>query len=50
VLVEALQVGASGPVRGPGPLRGLKHDHDAVLNGLTLPWSSGIVEGNVNRI
>jgi transposase len=30
--------------------RGLKHDHDAVLNGLTLPWSSGIVEGNVNRI
>ena len=30
--------------------RGLKHDHDAVLNGLTLPWSSGVVEGNVNRI
>jgi transposase len=30
--------------------RGLKHDHDAVRNGLTLPWSSGIVEGNVNRL
>ena len=30
--------------------RGLKHDHDAVLNGLTLPWSSGVVEGNVNRL
>jgi transposase len=30
--------------------RGLKHDHDAVLNGLTKPWSSGIVEGNVNRL
>jgi transposase len=30
--------------------RGLKHDHGAVLNGLTLTWSSGIVEGNVNRI
>ena len=30
--------------------RGLNHDHDAVLNGLTLPWSSGIVEGNVNRL
>ena len=30
--------------------RGLKHDHDAVLNGLTLPWNSGIVEGNVNRL
>jgi transposase len=30
--------------------RGLKHDHQAVLNGLTLPWSSGVVEGNVNRL
>jgi transposase len=30
--------------------RGLKHDHDAVLNGLTMPWSSGVVEGNVNRL
>ena len=30
--------------------RGLNHDHDAVLNGLTLPWSSGVVEGNVNRL
>jgi transposase len=30
--------------------RGLKHDHDAVANGLTLPWNSGVVEGNVNRI
>jgi transposase len=30
--------------------RGLTHDHDAVLNGLSLPWSSGVVEGNVNRI
>jgi transposase len=30
--------------------RGLRHDHDAVLNGLTLPWSSGVVEGNVNRV
>ncbi len=29
---------------------GLKHDRDAVRNGLTLPWSSGKVEGNVNRI
>ncbi len=30
--------------------RGLKHDHAAVLNGLTLTWNSGIVEGNVNRL
>jgi transposase len=29
---------------------GLRRDHAAVLNGLTLPYSSGAVEGNVNRI
>ena len=29
---------------------GLKRDHDAVLAGLTLPYSSGAVEGNVNRL
>ena len=29
---------------------GLTKDYDAVVNGLTLPWSSGAVEGNVNRI
>jgi hypothetical protein len=28
----------------------LKGDHEAMRNGLTLPWSSGAVEGNVNRI
>jgi transposase len=31
-------------------VRGLRRDYDAVLNGLTLPHSSGAVEGNVNRI
>jgi transposase len=30
--------------------RGIKHDYDAVLNGLTMTWSSGVVEGNVNRL
>ena len=30
--------------------RGLERDHDAVVNGLTMPWSSGVVEGNVNRL
>jgi transposase len=25
-------------------------DHDAVLNGLTLAWNSGAVEGPVTRI
>jgi transposase len=29
---------------------GLKRDHTAVVNGLTMPHSSGAVEGNVNRI
>jgi transposase len=29
---------------------GLQQDLDAVVNGLTLPYSSGAVEGNVNRI
>jgi transposase len=29
---------------------GLRRDLDAVINGLSLPYSSGAVEGNVNRI
>ncbi|RJO77686.1 transposase [Nocardia panacis] len=29
---------------------GLLKDYDAVRNGLTMEWSSGAVEGNVNRI
>ncbi|MEU4739137.1 transposase [Actinosynnema sp. NPDC023658] len=29
---------------------GLRRDQDAVTAGLTLPWSSGIVEGHVNRV
>jgi transposase len=29
---------------------GLRADQDAVTNGLALPWSSGSVEGHVNRI
>jgi transposase len=31
-------------------VRGLHRDQDAVTAGLTLPWSSGAVEGHVNRI
>ncbi|MEU1276706.1 ISL3 family transposase [Streptomyces sp. NPDC005799] len=30
--------------------RGLRQDFDAVTAGLTLEWSSGKVEGNVNRV
>ncbi|MFE2936111.1 transposase [Streptomyces sp. NPDC059278] len=29
---------------------GINRDRDAVIAGLTLPWSSGVVEGHVNRI
>jgi transposase len=30
--------------------RNLRRDHDAVLNGLSTPYSSGAVEGNINRL
>ncbi|HEY0938405.1 MAG TPA: transposase, partial [Trebonia sp.] len=30
--------------------RGIRKDHDAVRRGLTLPYSSGKVEGTVNKI
>ena len=29
---------------------GIRLDQQAVTNGLTLPWSSGTVEGTVNKI
>ncbi|MFB6858145.1 MULTISPECIES: hypothetical protein [unclassified Streptomyces] len=29
---------------------GIDRDRDAVIAGLTLPWSSGVVEGHGNRI
>lgn len=30
--------------------RGIRRGYQAVRNGLTMPWSSGVVEGNVNRL
>nr|WP_229818672.1 transposase [Streptomyces lateritius] len=40
--------------QGPSPVQGfaafLQNDWDAVVNGLTLPWSSGAIEGQVIRI
>ncbi|WP_460073119.1 transposase [Streptomyces sp. YKOK-I1] len=39
---------------GPKPMKGfagfLRQDLDVVTAGLTLPWSSGVVEGHVNRV
>jgi len=29
---------------------GIKRDQQAVLNRLTMPQNSGVVEGNVNRL
>jgi transposase len=29
---------------------GLRADQEALTNGLSLPWSSGVVDGHVNRI
>lgn len=31
-------------------IAGLRRDQDAVTAALTLPWSSGVVEGHINRI
>ncbi|MGW3520756.1 transposase [Streptomyces hydrogenans] len=40
--------------QGPRPVQSfaafLQNDWDAVVNGLTLQWSSGAVEGQVTRI
>lgn len=32
------------------PAASVDRDRDAVIAGLTLPWSSRVVEGHVNRI
>lgn len=44
------QVDTAGPATLRSFVAGLRTDHAAVLNGLTLPYSSGPVEGTVNRI
>jgi transposase len=41
---------ASGQPEFRSFVTGLRRDQDAVAAGLTLPWSSGAVEGHVNRI
>ena len=43
-------VTTSGPRELRSFVTGLRRDQDAVTAGLTLPWSSGVVEGHVNRI
>jgi transposase len=41
---------ASGISEMHGFADSLRHDIDAVRNGLTMRWNSGAVEGHVNRI
>jgi transposase len=44
------EVHATGPPELRGFSRNLQHDWDAVHAGLTERWSSGSVEGNVNKL
>ena len=44
------RVAASGDPALRSFVTGLRRDQDAVTAGLTLNWSSGAVEGHVNRI
>jgi transposase len=44
------QIDADGPPALRSLVAGLRTDLDAVTAGLTMQWSSGPVEGNVNRI
>ena len=44
------EVHATGPPELRGFSRNLRHDWDAVHAGLTERWSSGSVEGNVNKV
>lgn len=45
-----VEVEASGLPHLKTFVNGIRHDHDAVLNGLTLDHNSGAVEGAVNRL
>ncbi|WP_121014277.1 transposase [Streptomyces sp. 3211.6] len=41
---------ADGPKQIQSFATFLQHDWDVVVNGLSLPWRSGVVEGQVTRI
>ena len=50
-LADWMQRVQADPLPAPHSLvTGLRRDLDAVVAGLTMPWNSGPVEGNVNRI
>jgi transposase len=45
-----LDMQESGLLEFESFLSGIQRDKDAVLAGLTLPWSNGLTEGHVNRL
>ncbi|MEJ3750837.1 hypothetical protein WEI85_47400 [Actinomycetes bacterium KLBMP 9797] len=49
-LAPARRTPSKSPIAGTSFAKGLQRDLDAVTAGLTLPWSSGAVEGQVNRV
>ncbi|MFD8780592.1 hypothetical protein [Streptomyces sp. NPDC059916] len=52
--MHRVDVARSAGQDAPKPISGfegfLRQDLDAVTAGLTLTWSSGVVEGHVNRV
>lgn len=44
------RAGASGIAELKGFCTGLRRDWEAVVAGMTLPWSNGPVEGQINRL
>ncbi|MFD5520584.1 hypothetical protein [Streptomyces sp. NPDC127066] len=52
--IDAASVTFKAEQDAPKPMKGfsgfLRQDLDAVTAGLTLPWSSDVVEGHANRV
>lgn len=46
--LEKWMIAASAAPELHSCITGLRRDQDAVTTGLTLPWSSGVVEGHIN--
>ncbi|MBE7169534.1 MAG: ISL3 family transposase [Williamsia sp.] len=47
---EIMEAEQSGIQEMKGFARGMLSDYQAVVNGLTLPWSNGQVEGQINKL
>jgi hypothetical protein len=49
-VLESLRPGATRPAGCRWTCHGLQEDLAAVTAGLTLPWSQGPIEGQINRL